>query len=398
MVNMPSAPQAQQGNALQSNIVNTQGNTQLHARSAPMSSASPNQDTPSGSNYSPGANFAVRQQEGDGNCLFRAFSDQVYGTPEHHALLRNRCATYISSERDYFEQFVAEPFEDFVQRIQRPGEWGDDVEIEALSEIYDCRVEIYSSYGHALMRTFHEACEAKYQNPIRLQYEGHSHYNSLAPRGNNAFAPIAFERGGPNANANSSANQNPVAPGEIEEDAIACSRRRREAGARRRGEDAVPGDLERTDHEILDESIRQSRLEFKHRSDAEMESALDASKIEWERREQKRADEEVITAVMQQSVLEKEEEQMKMALKESEAMLVQHIPDYGHYGKLSGPSSSSAPDGSAGENSNFQAQYPESVYTVMSMGFSLEACIQAYHLVGDNPEGILAYCCQNLTG
>merc|ERR1719316_1817349 len=82
--------------------------------------------------------FLVREQARDGNCLFRSFSDQVYGTPEHHALLRHRCSKYIASERNYFEQFVAEPFDEFLARIQREGEWGDDVEIEALSEMYDC--------------------------------------------------------------------------------------------------------------------------------------------------------------------------------------------------------------------------------------------------------------------
>ncbi|CAK0817137.1 unnamed protein product, partial [Prorocentrum cordatum] len=87
----------------------------------------------------------------DGNCLFRSFSDQLYGTPEHHALVRDRCSKYIASERDYFEQFVTEPFEQFLARIQREGEWGDDVEIEAVSEIYDCRVEIYAPYNQAFL-------------------------------------------------------------------------------------------------------------------------------------------------------------------------------------------------------------------------------------------------------
>merc|ERR1719408_747823 len=133
----------------------------------------------SASSYSSAsAGFVVREQARDGNCLFRSISDQVYGTPEHHVLLRDRCSKYIASERAYFEQFVAGSFEDFLNRIKLDGEWGDDVEIEALSEIYDVRVEIYGSYGHALMRTFHEQCDAKRPCPIRLLYEGNAHYNS----------------------------------------------------------------------------------------------------------------------------------------------------------------------------------------------------------------------------
>merc|ERR1712232_1026290 len=84
---------------------------------------------------------------------------------------------------------MGEPFDDFLQRIARQGEWGDDVEIEALSEIYDCRVEIYASHTHTRMRTFREACDSTRPHPIRLQYEGRAHYNSLHPR--SGFLPIA---------------------------------------------------------------------------------------------------------------------------------------------------------------------------------------------------------------
>ncbi|CAE7206362.1 OTU6, partial [Symbiodinium natans] len=191
------------------------------------------------------------------------------------------CTKYIASERSYFEQFVAEPFEEFLARIQREGEWGDDVEIEALSEIYDCRVEIYASYGHSLMRTFHEACDAKWPQPVRLLYEGHAHYNSLAPR--SGLCPIAQQ----------------LRPGEIEDAAICRSRRRYEAGLRREGVNEADAKL--TEQEVVDESIRLSRLEFEHKSEAEMDMALQDSRAEWEKSERKRMEEEVVDAILQQS-------------------------------------------------------------------------------------------------
>lgn len=329
--------------------------------------------------------FLLREQARDGNCLFRSFSDQVYGTPEHHALLRDRCSKYIASERNYFEQFIAEPFDDFLARIQREGEWGDDVEIEALSEIFDCRVEIYASYTHALMRTFHETCDAKWGRPVRLQYEGHSHYNSLAPR--SGLVPIS--RG---------------TAGEIEAAAIERSRKRQQAGQRRAG--AQEADLHETDREVLDESIRLSRMEFEHKSDREMDQTLEKSRAEWEVTERKRMDSEVVDAILQQSVMEEEQKQLAVAMKESKQMILENKPDYASmYGKFAaegmmaaesmpGASSSSANERDDRDSKDFQ--YPESVYAVMSMGFPLEKCIQAYHLVGDNPEGILAYCCQTL--
>merc|ERR1719487_579071 len=82
--------------------------------------------SPNNSPSSPSGIFTVRRQDGDGNCLFRSFSDQLYGTPDYHGLIRDRCSKYIASEKNYFVRFVDEPFDDFLQRIQREGEWGDD--------------------------------------------------------------------------------------------------------------------------------------------------------------------------------------------------------------------------------------------------------------------------------
>ena len=39
--------------------------------------------------------FVIRTVEGDGNCLFRAISDQIYGTEKFHAEIRGYCLKYI---------------------------------------------------------------------------------------------------------------------------------------------------------------------------------------------------------------------------------------------------------------------------------------------------------------
>lgn len=57
------------------------------------------------------------------------------------------------------------------------GIWGDDVEIQALSEIYNRPIEIYL-YSVKPMRTFHEVSYNR-NDPIKLSYHGKSHYNSV---------------------------------------------------------------------------------------------------------------------------------------------------------------------------------------------------------------------------
>jgi len=93
--------------------------------------------------------------ESDGNCLFRAVSDQVYHTPDHHRLIRLRCMDYIRAERDFFQQYLTENLDAYCDRKEQDGEWGDDIEIQALGEIYQTKIEIYS-YNGVMLRTFHE--------------------------------------------------------------------------------------------------------------------------------------------------------------------------------------------------------------------------------------------------
>lgn len=43
---------------------------------------------------------------GDGNCLFRALSDQLYGTPSHHLRLRQEICDWITAHKSRYEPFV----------------------------------------------------------------------------------------------------------------------------------------------------------------------------------------------------------------------------------------------------------------------------------------------------
>jgi len=125
----------------------------------------------------------IKKMGGDGNCLFRAISDQIYGTEEHHLELRNWCMSYIVQEKEFFSQYIVggtSAFSGYVANKRLSGEWGDDIEIEAFSEIYGCPIEIYA-YDDKPMRTFHENTIIKEgQRPITLSYHGRSHYNSVS--------------------------------------------------------------------------------------------------------------------------------------------------------------------------------------------------------------------------
>ena len=42
----------------------------------------------------------------DGNCLFRAVADQVYGDPNLHLTVREWCANFMKEEKQFYEGFI----------------------------------------------------------------------------------------------------------------------------------------------------------------------------------------------------------------------------------------------------------------------------------------------------
>jgi OTU domain-containing protein 5 len=88
---------------------------------------------------------------------------------------------YIEIEREFFTQFIVGDFDQYVSRKRLDGVWGDDIELQAMSEIYDRPIEIYA-YRAEPMRTFHEDQKnhgIHQRRPIRLSYHGNEHYNSV---------------------------------------------------------------------------------------------------------------------------------------------------------------------------------------------------------------------------
>ncbi|KAG8644771.1 OVARIAN TUMOR DOMAIN-containing deubiquitinating enzyme 6 isoform X2 [Manihot esculenta] len=119
----------------------------------------------------------VKKMLEDGNCLFRAVADQVYGDPEAYDLIRQMCIDYMERERDHFSQFITEGFTFYCKRKRRDKVYGNNVEIQALSEMYNRPIHIYS-YSTEPINIFHGSYSTD-TPPIRLSYHHGNHYNSL---------------------------------------------------------------------------------------------------------------------------------------------------------------------------------------------------------------------------
>eukprot|EP01041_Mallomonas_annulata_P010932 gene10932-22823_t len=122
---------------------------------------------------------------GDGNCLFRSISHQVYGDDSYHDIVREKCLDYMEVDAGFFSQFVEGGMQSFARYVaakRRNAVWGDDPEIQALCELYDRPAEIWaydSQLGARKLRTFHDSNGRVGREPMRLSYYGGGHYDSV---------------------------------------------------------------------------------------------------------------------------------------------------------------------------------------------------------------------------
>ena len=143
----------------------------------------------------------IKKMLGDGNCLFRAVSTQIYGDADWHGDIRKHVVKYLKSEQSYFSQFITEDFDEYIARMGREGCFGTNLEIQAIAEVYNRAVEVYGADAAALSSSSSNATNSSsasssaeekvkpiniFQSsyatsnaPIRLAYINGNHYDAV---------------------------------------------------------------------------------------------------------------------------------------------------------------------------------------------------------------------------
>ena len=77
----------------------------------------------------------IKEIKMDGNCLFRAISDQIYGDETRHVELRAQCVQYIEENSELYSFFIEddEKIEDYINWIRQDTKWGGQLEMNALA-------------------------------------------------------------------------------------------------------------------------------------------------------------------------------------------------------------------------------------------------------------------------
>ncbi|KAL2239415.1 OTU domain-containing protein DDB_G0284757 [Sesamum indicum] len=120
--------------------------------------------------------------QGDGNCQFRALSDQFYRTPEHHKFVRQQVVNQLRSCPEIYEGYVPMAYEHYLSKMSKSGEWGDHVTLQAAADSYGIKIFVITSFKDTCYIEILPSVQ-KSERVIFLSFWAEVHYNSIYPEG-----------------------------------------------------------------------------------------------------------------------------------------------------------------------------------------------------------------------
>ncbi|KAL6633301.1 hypothetical protein ACP70R_025972 [Stipagrostis hirtigluma subsp. patula] len=136
--------------------------------------------------------------KGDGNCQrhasqsnddnimfsipqFRALSDQLYQSPDHHEFVREQIINQLKSNRDAYDGYVPMAYDEYLEKVSRNGEWGDHVTLQAAADKYGVKIFVMTSFKDTCYIEIQPKVQ-KSNKVIMLSFWAEVHYNSIYPQ------------------------------------------------------------------------------------------------------------------------------------------------------------------------------------------------------------------------
>jgi OTU domain-containing protein 5 len=314
----------------------------------------------------------IQKQEGDGNCLFRAVSYQVYGDSNMHMDVRQQCLDHISKDKEHFSQFVeGEEFSAYIERKRQEGVHGNNPEIQAISELFNRPVEVFTPATGAKPINIFQSEYKTSDVPIRLCYHD-NHYDAVI----DPLLPTAGLGLGLPGLQPGLADKMQIDKAVRESDQLADEKEYEKA-------------LEESYNDQLQRAIKDSSLAADQMySDKAMAlSDLEATDFDLEQ------------AVLESSLdaFRKQEMGRKQRATDGPASLVASIPPAAAAAAMPVASVAAAaasvptPDPPFAVTASATDEYPPTVQELVMNGFELSKVIHAYELFGDNFDELLCF-------
>ncbi|KAK7245111.1 hypothetical protein RIF29_39945 [Crotalaria pallida] len=126
--------------------------------------------------------FVEHRVQGDGNCQFRALSDQLYNAPDHHKIVRRHVVNQLKSIPEIYDGYVPMEYGDYLSKMSKSGEWGDHVTLQAAADKFGVRIFVMTSFKDTCCIEILPHFE-KPKGVIFLSFWAEVHYNSIYPQG-----------------------------------------------------------------------------------------------------------------------------------------------------------------------------------------------------------------------
>ncbi|KAI8924579.1 hypothetical protein BC831DRAFT_389482, partial [Entophlyctis helioformis] len=133
--------------------------------------------------------LAIKDMTGDGNCLFRALSDQIHGSPARHGQVRSAVCDQIAANADLYAPFIDDgSLASHVASMRRDGTYGGNMEVVAAARM--ARVDIAVHQAGLPVWVVESGTsgegEGGGRGTIHIAYHSWEHYSSVR----NADGPV----------------------------------------------------------------------------------------------------------------------------------------------------------------------------------------------------------------
>jgi hypothetical protein len=122
----------------------------------------------------------LKPVEADGNCQFRALSLAMRGEETHHSSLRAQIVEQLRDNPDRYRQFVhSEPYADYLIRLEREGEWGDHLTLQAACDAFEVQINVFTDQPGGMMKLQPvQPAQVISQEPLYLAFMSEFHFDA----------------------------------------------------------------------------------------------------------------------------------------------------------------------------------------------------------------------------
>lgn len=124
---------------------------------------------------------------GDGNCQFSSLAEQLYGTPSLHPVVRQLIVQHMKSNAVIYAPFVfAETFDNYITKMAKTKEWGDNLTLQAASDFFKIKILLVTSYPDKPLieivpsqSEIQSNCHNRITKIVHLSFFSELHYNAI---------------------------------------------------------------------------------------------------------------------------------------------------------------------------------------------------------------------------